>query len=227
MKKIYLYTCFIFIGLVASLTSCEENDPFKDLGEVVSDKVPFVTTSGILNLYAADDSVLFNVFYWAAKDNIEKLSLGKGEQVSVAGNILVDDGGGPVTVDIAFMIEKEIEQEGADIPHDPLDYETARNAYNKAMIYHIGPEYQLLELEDPANLGSIDDLAYAEEIKQNILDTLGLSGVQVASWEELGNITTGIALKIESTLSFQMLVIDAEGQYNQSAITAVKVGAIE
>lgn len=227
MKRIYFNICFILMGSVASLSSCEENDFLKDLGEVGSDKVPFVTTSGISNLYAADDTILFNVYYWESDDNIAKLALGKGEQTDVAGNISLDDGGGPVSVDIAFMVEKEIGLEGAEITHDPLDYETARNAYNKSMSYHIGPEYQLLELEDPANLKSLEELAHAQQIKLTILDTLQQNGILVSTWEEVEDITTDIELKIESTLYFQMMVIDAKEEFNQSGVTAVKVGAIE
>jgi hypothetical protein len=227
MKNKYLHNCFVLLGLATFLFSCEKNDPFDELGKVVSDKVPFITTSGIQNLYAADDSILFNVYYWAIDDNIEKLALGKGERIDVAGNISLDDGGGPVSVDLTFVIEKEIAPEGTDIQHNPLDYETARNAYNKSMIYHISPQYQLLELEEAEQLASIDELAYAQEIKQNIVDTLQLNGIQISSWEELENITTGVTLKIESTLNFQMTVIDAQGEFNQSGITTVKVGAIE
>lgn len=227
MKNKYLHTCFVFLGLLAFLSACEKNDPLTELGKEVSNKVPFVTTSGIQNLYAADDTVLFRVYYWSASDNIDKLVLSKGEVINASGNLVVDDGGGPVTVNIAFEMEKEMQQEGTDIAHDPLDYETARNAYNKAMSYHIDPQYQLLELEDPEELGAIDALANSQEIKENIVKALQDNGVIISAWEEIHNITTGIALKIESTLSFQMQVIDAVGQHNVSAVTTVKVGALD
>lgn len=214
------------MALVTSLASCEENDPFEELGEVVSGKVPFITTSGIQNLYAADDSILFNVYYWSAEDDIAKLALGKGEQVSIVGNITVDDGGGPATVAIDSLLEKEMTQEGADISHDPLDYETARNAYNKPMIFHIGPQYQLLELESPDSLGSLDEVVYSQEIKSLIIKTLEDNGVLVSSWAELAGMTTSIELVVESTLSFQVQVFDAEGESNYSSVTTVKVGAI-
>lgn len=215
------------MALATSLVSCEANDPFEDLGEVVSGKVPFITTSGIQNLYAADDSILFNVYYWSAEDDIAKLALDKGEQVSILGNITVDDGGGQVTVEISELLEKEIAQEGADIVHDPLDYETARNAYNKPLIFHIGPQYQLLELESPDNLESLDDVVYSQEIKSLILKALEDNGVLISSWAELEEITTAIELVVESTLSFQVQVFDAEGESNYSSVTTVKVGALK
>lgn len=227
MKKNYLYIWFVLAGLLATLSSCDENDPFNELGKVTSEKVPFVTTSGIENLYAADDTIFFNVFYWAAADNIDKLILGKGEIIEIAGSLSIDDGGGPVSVNIAFTIEKEMLQVGADIPHNPLDYETARNAYNRAMSYHIDPGYQLLELEDPANLAAIDAMAHALEIKQSILEIVHQNGVLASSWEELQQITMGVDLKLESTLTFQVIVADAGAQFNHSQVTAVKVGALE
>lgn len=226
MKNLYQYTCVILLVLAASLVSCEENDPFEELGEVVSGKVPFITTSGIQNLYAADDSILFNVYYWSAEDDIAKLALGKGEQVSIVGNITVDDGGGPTTVEIASLLENEIMQEGADITHDPLDYETARNAYNKPMIFHIGPQYQLLELESPDQIEGLDNVVYSQEIKSLIIQALEENGVLISSWAELEGMTTAIELVLESTLSFQVQVFDAEGESNYSSVTTVKVGAI-
>lgn len=226
MKNLYKYTYLIIVGLAATLVSCDENDPFEDLGKQVTDKVPFVTTSGIQNLYPADDSILFNVYYWAIEDDLEKLALLKGEKVTLTGSLSVDDGAGPVTIDLNSLVETEIEQEGEAIQHDPLDYETARNAYNKRMLYRIPQMYQLLEIEDTSMLNEIDEVVHSEQVKAAIIETLSNNGIEV-SWEGLADITTAIDLAIESTLIFQMRVYDKDGLYNESAVTEAKIGALE
>lgn len=213
---------------ISTLFSCEENDPLSELGKVTSEKAPFVTIANMQALYPAEDSILYNVFYWTIDDDIDKLALLKGETVLLKGSLTVDDGAGPVTVEIDTIFEAELVQEGADLAHDRLDYETARNAYNKAMIYEIPSAFQLIKIEDPTAEAfvKVDEHAYAPAVKSTILNALKNKGV-VVTWENLPGITDEVALAVESTLSFQMRVYNKKGVYNDSPVRNVKVGALE
>ncbi len=211
-----------------ALFSCEKNDPLAELGTVVGEhKVPFVTLSGVQALYPAGATIEYNVLYWTINDDIQKLVLMRNEMVSLTGTFKVDDGGGEITVPISTIIETEMAQFGDDLAHDPLNYETARNAYNKAMQYPIPAAYQQLKIKDGEldKLATFNELAYAAELKQAILEALAANGVST-SWEDLPAIITAIDLTAESVLNFQMRVYNANG-FNDSPIRSVKIGALE
>lgn len=223
-KNIWL---FMLIS-AGAFFSCEENDPLSEMGTITTEKVPFVTISGMRSLYPAGDSIIYNTFYWTIDDDIDKLALLRGEQVIVEGSLTVNDGAGDVTVEISELFEAEIEQEGADLQHDELDFETARNAYNKPLLYEVPSKYQLFKIEeaDEEAYAKVSELAYSEEIKAAILEKLNNKGVFV-SWDELAGITEDVNLKIESTLSFQVRVFNKKGHYNESPVRNVKIGAIK
>jgi hypothetical protein len=208
--------------------SCEDNDPLSEMGNVTTEKVPFVTISGMRSLYPAGDSILYNTFYWGINDDIDKLALLRGEQVIVKGSLTVNDGAGDVTVQIDELFEAEIEQEGADLQHDELDFETARNAYNKPLLYEVPSKYQLYKIEeaDEEIYAKVSDLAYSDQIKAAILAQLKENGVDV-SWENLAGITEAVNLQIESTLSFQVRVFNKKGFYNDSPVRNVKIGGLK
>jgi hypothetical protein len=208
--------------------SCEDNDPLSEMGNVTTEKVPFVTISGMRSLYPAGDSILYNTFYWGINDDIDKLALLRGEQVIVKGSLTVNDGAGDVTVQIDELFEAEIEQEGADLQHDELDFETARNAYNKPLLYEVPSKYQLYKIEeaDEEAYAKVSELAYSDEIKTAILQELANNGV-VVTWDGLADITEAVNLQIESTLSFQVRVFNKKGFYNDSPVRNVKIGGLK
>lgn len=227
--KIISKNIWLFMLISAgAFFSCEDNDPLSEMGNITSEKVPFVTISGMRSLYPADDSIVYNAFYWTINDDIDKLAFLRGEQVIVVGSLTVNDGAGDVTVEIDELFEAEIEQEGADLQHNELDFETARNAYNKPLLYEVPAKYQLHKIEeaDEQAYAKVSELAYSEEIKAAILENLNSKGV-FASWDELSDITEEVNLKIESTLSFQVRVYNRKGFYNDSPVRNVKIGALK
>lgn len=224
-----------------ALLSCEKNDPFDELGEVVGEgKVPFVTIANMSAAYSAGDTIDYNVFYWAAADDIDRLALRRGEVAALKGSLTIDDGAGPIMVELDTLFENEVSQLGDDLTHDPLDYETARNAYNKFMDYKISPEYQLLAVEYEQEesgpdeqaemeeaLVKVNSLAFSQEVKTAILTKLKTNGARSdLSWEDLDELITSIDLSIESTLVFQVRVYNEKGGFKDSAVRNVAVGTL-
>lgn len=241
MKTLHKYFWGLMMLSATALLSCEKNDPFAELGEVVGEgKVPFVTIANMGGAYPAGDTIDYNVFYWSTADDIDRLALRRGEMAALKGSLTIDDGAGAINVELDTLFENEISQLGADLTHDPLDYETARNAYNKFMGYTISPEYQLLEVEYAQEesgdeeqaemkeaLATVNGLAFSEELKTAIMAKLKANGARSdLSWENLGDVVTSIDLAIESTLTFQVRVFNEKGGFKDSAVRNVAVGAI-
>lgn len=253
MKTLHKHIWALMMLSATVLCACEKNDPFADLGEVVSeDKVPFVTIANMSSVYPAGETMDYNVYYWSAADDIDRLAVGRGEQTRLKGSLTIDDGAGAIEVGLDTLFETEIAQLGEELKHDPIDYETARNAYNRFMQYEVSPEYQLLEMEfgdededeedseeeEPTALSpeekaeleealaKVDILVFSEEIKAAILERLKTNGARAdLNWEGLGDVITSIDLSIESALIFQVRVYNEKGEYRDSAERSVAVGA--
>lgn len=250
MKILHKYIWALMMMSATVLCSCEKNDPFSELGEVVSQgKIPFVTIANMSGTNPAGETIEYNVFYWSAADDLDKLSPRRGEMLSLKGSLSIDDGAGIITVELDDLFEREVAPLGSDLTHDPLDYETARNAYNRFMEHEISAEYQLLEIafgesqgaeeeestglspEEKAEmqeaLAKVDQLAFSQDIKAAILELLKANGASSAmSWEDLGEVITSIDLAMESTLIFQVRVYNVKGEFKDSALRNVAVGAL-
>jgi hypothetical protein len=244
MKILHKYTWGLMMLSALALLSCEKNDPFAELGQVVSqDKVPFVTIANMSAAYPAGETINYNVYYWSVADDIDELALKRGEMLRLKGSLSIDDGAGEIEVALDEVFETEVAQLGDNLTHDPMDYETARNAYNRFMEHKISPEYQLLEIEfgeeestglSPEekaemeeSLAKVNELAFSQEVKTAILEELKANGARAElSWEDLKDVITSIDLAMESTLIFQVRVYNEKGEYKDSTVRNVAVGAI-
>ncbi|MGF1638688.1 MAG: hypothetical protein ACFCUU_16535 [Cyclobacteriaceae bacterium] len=227
MKIFNKYTWIIGMAVLATLASCEMNDPLEDLGQEVGN-VPFVALSGLRDLYPAGDDMIFNINYWSKYDDPQSLALLMEENVVLKGSLTVDDGGGNTTVNFNNeSFKTELRKVGEDINHNPLDYETALNAYNKRMVIFIDPQFQMVSIKDAEEeaLNSISDVARSEDIRSAIISKLESVGVQT-SWAELSDIITEIDLAVESTLGLKIRVYNTAGRYNETTLRNVTVGSL-
>ena len=227
MKIFNKYTWIIGMAVFATLASCEMNDPLEDLGQEVGN-VPFVALSGLRDLYPAGDDMIFNINYWSKYDDPQSLALLMEENVVLKGSLTVDDGGGNTTVNFNNeSFKTELRKVGEDINHNPLDYETALNAYNKRMVIFIDPQFQMVSIKDAEEeaLNSISDVARSEDIRSAIISKLESVGVQT-SWAELSDIITEIDLAVESTLGLKIRVYNTAGRYNETTLRNVTVGSL-